>query len=202
MKHHFIIFLLLGIQSFFFISCKKETVPQINDSEVVKEKPAISASTETATIQTKYGNIKIRLFKDVAPKHVESFVSLAKKGFFDGTTFHRVIPNFMIQGGDPLSKNPNQRSMHGTGGPGYTVPAEFSSLNHNRGIVSAARSQDPDSAGSQFFICVKESPFLDGKYSIFGEVLEGMEVVDKIVNEPRDANDNPLERIEMKVLLE
>ncbi len=202
MKHNLTIFLLLSVQSFFTIGCEKEALPQTNDNEVTKDKPTTSVSADTATIQTKYGNIKLRLFKNVAPKHVESFVSLAQKGFFDGTTFHRVIPNFMIQGGDPLSKDANRRNMHGTGGPGYTVPAEFSSMSHKRGILSAARSQDPNSAGSQFFICVKDSPFLDNKYSIFGEVMEGMEVVDKIVNEPRDPNDNPLDRIEMKVLVE
>ncbi|MDH4184557.1 MAG: peptidylprolyl isomerase, partial [Nitrospinota bacterium] len=122
--------------------------------------------------------------------------------FYDGTTFHRVIPGFMIQGGDPNSKDAGNRSLHGTGGPGYTVPAEFNARSHKRGIVSMARSQSPDSAGSQFFICVADSVFLDGKYTVFGEVVEGMDVADKIVAEPRDRNDNPDNRVEMTITLE
>ena len=107
------------------------------------------------------------------------------------------LPGFMIQGGDPNSKS-EDRSMHGMGGPGYTIKAEFSSTPHNRGVLSMARSQDPDSAGSQFFIVVKDSPFLDNQYTVFGRVIKGMEVVDKIVSEPRDSRDNPDERVEMR----
>lgn len=157
---------------------------------------------EIAVLSTKHGEIKIKFFPDVAPKHVESFKKLASEGFYDGCTFHRVIPGFMIQGGDPNSKNAEARHLHGTGGPGYTVPAEFSDKQHMRGIVSAARSAQPDSAGSQFFICVANSPWLDGQYSVFGEVIEGMEVADKIVDEARDPRDNPVDRIEMTVKIE
>ncbi len=153
-------------------------------------------------ISTRHGNIKIKLLPEIAPKHVESFIKLAKDGFYNGTTFHRVIPDFMIQGGDPLSQDPENKDLHGTGGPGYTIPAEFSDKKHKRGIVSAARAQDPNSAGSQFFICVKDSPWLDKQYSIFGEVVEGIDVADKIVNEPRDRRDNPNERVEMKIIIE
>jgi peptidyl-prolyl cis-trans isomerase B (cyclophilin B) len=155
-------------------------------------------SMTKATIETKYGNITLKFFPDVAPGHVNNFIELAKKGFYDGTTFHRVIPGFMIQGGDPNSKNPD-KSMHGMGGPGYTIKAEFNEKPHKRGTLSMARAQSPDSAGSQFFICVKDSPFLDRQYTVFGEVESGMEVVDKIVSQPRDPRDNPNERIEMKV---
>ena len=155
-------------------------------------------SETTAIIETKFGNIELRFFPDVAPNHVNNFIELAKKGFYDGTLFHRVIPKFMIQGGDPNSKNPD-RSMHGTGGPGHTVKAEFSSKPHKRGTLSMARSANPDSAGSQFFICVAEASSLNNKYTVFGEVASGVEVVDKIVSQPRDARDNPNERIEMKV---
>ncbi len=151
-----------------------------------------------AVIETRFGNIEIRFFPEVAPNHVNSFIDLSKKGFYDGTTFHRVIPKFMIQGGDPNSKNPD-RSTHGTGGPGYTVKAEFNAKPHKRGTLSMARSGHPDSAGSQFFICVADSSFLDRQYTVFGEVVTGMEVVDQIVSQSRDKNDNPLERIEMKV---
>ena len=137
---------------------------------------------------------------DKAPGHVKNFKDLAKKGFYNGTTFHRVIPGFMIQGGDSFSKEePNNRIKHGMGGPGYTIKAEFNDTPHKRGILSMARAQDPDSAGSQFYIVVKDSFFLDGKYTAFGKVLSGMDVADKIVNVPRDQRDNPNERIEMKV---
>jgi len=159
----------------------------------------IKKMSETrAIIETKFGNIELRFFPDVAPQHVDNFIDLAKKGVFDGTTFHRVIPKFMIQGGDPNSKNPD-RSKHGTGGPGYTIKAEFNEKPHKRGTLSMARAAHPDSAGSQFFICVADSFFLDKKYTAFGEVVSGMEVADKIVSQPRDKMDNPNERIEMKV---
>jgi len=155
-------------------------------------------SDTKAVLETKFGNITLKLFPDVAPGHVRNFVDLAKKGFYDGTTFHRVIPGFMIQGGDPNSKDAN-KSKHGTGGPGYTIKAEFNARPHKRGTLSMARSQSPDSAGSQFFICVKDSAFLDRQYTVFGEVESGLEAVDAIVSQPRDPNDNPNERIEMKV---
>jgi peptidyl-prolyl cis-trans isomerase B (cyclophilin B) len=151
-----------------------------------------------AVIETKFGNMEIRFFPDVAPKHVNNFIELAKKGFYDGTIFHRVIPGFMIQGGDPNSKSPD-KSTHGMGGPGYTVKAEFNEKHHKKGTLSMARSGHPDSAGSQFFICVADAPFLDRQYTVFGEVVSGMEVADKIVSQPRDARDNPNERIEMKI---
>lgn len=152
-----------------------------------------------AILKTKFGEMEIVLFPDLAPKHVESFVKLAKSGFFNGTIFHRVIPGFMIQGGDPLTKDPSNRSKYGTGGPGYTLPAEFSRVPHEKGILSAARTADPNSAGSQFFIMVDKAPHLDGQYTIFGEVVKGVEVADTIVNQPRDLRDNPLERIEMTI---
>ncbi len=152
-----------------------------------------------AIIKTKHGEIELRFFLDRAPKHVENFLTLAKAGFYDKTIFHRVIPGFMIQGGDPNTKDPNKKHLYGTGGPGYGVKAEFNSTPHSRGILSMARSQDPDSAGSQFYIVVSDSPFLDNKYTVFGEVVKGMEVADKIVNEPRDRKDVPFGRIEMTV---
>ena len=149
-------------------------------------------------IETKFGNIELRFFPEVAPNHVNNFIELAKKGFYDGTTFHRVIPGFMIQGGDPNSKNPD-RSTHGMGGPGYTLKAEFNEKPHKKGVLSMARAGHPDSAGSQFFICVADASFLDRKYSLFGEVVSGMDAAEKIVNQPRDQKDNPKERIEVKV---
>jgi len=159
---------------------------------------AVVSAQEIAVIETKFGKIEMEFFEDKAPGHVKNFKDLAKKGFYDGTIFHRVIPGFMIQGGDPNTKS-DDRSAHGMGGPGYSINAEFNDTLHKRGILSMARSQDPNSAGSQFFIVVKKSSFLDGKYTAFGKVLSGMAVADQIVNAPRDKRDNPDERIEMKV---
>lgn len=159
---------------------------------------AVVSAQEIAVIETKFGKIEMELFADKAPGHVKNFKDLAKKGFYDGTIFHRVIPGFMIQGGDPNTKS-DDRATHGMGGPGHSINAEFNDTLHKRGILSMARSQDPNSAGSQFFIVVKKSSFLDGKYTAFGKVLSGMAVADQIVNAPRDKRDNPDERIEMKV---
>lgn len=150
----------------------------------------------TANIETSFGKISFKLLPDLAPETVRNFEKLAKDEFYDGTLFHRVIPGFMIQGGDPNTKTDNKSSW-GTGGPGYNVKAEFNSRSHLRGIVSMARAQDPDSAGSQFFIVTADSTFLDRQYTVFGEVIEGMDVADKIVNLERDGNDCPLEKAEM-----
>ena len=158
-------------------------------------------SSEIAVIETSLGNIEFEFFDDKAPGHVKNFKDLANDEFYNGTIFHRVIPGFMVQGGDPNTKS-DDRSTHGTGGPGHTIKAEFNDETHARGIISMARSQDPDSAGSQFFVVVKDSDFLDGQYTAFGKVTSGMDVADKIVNSPRDSNDNPNERIEMKVTIE
>ena len=159
---------------------------------------ATASAKEIAVIETNLGKIEVEFFEDKAPGHVKNFKDLAKKGFYDGVTFHRVIPGFMIQGGDPNTKN-NDRSNHGMGGPGYSIKAEFNDTLHKRGVLSMARSQDPNSGGSQFFIVVEDSNFLDGKYTAFGKVLSGMSVADTIVNVPRDPKDNPNKRVEMKV---
>jgi peptidyl-prolyl cis-trans isomerase B (cyclophilin B) len=156
----------------------------------------------TANIETNHGKISFELLPDLAPETVRNFEKLTKDGFYDGTLFHRVIPGFMIQGGDPNTKTDNKGSW-GMGGPGYNVKAEFSSRSHLRGIVSMARAQDPDSAGSQFFIVTSDSAFLDRQYTVFGQVKEGMDVADKIVNMEKDGNDCPLEKVVMtKVTLE
>jgi peptidyl-prolyl cis-trans isomerase B (cyclophilin B) len=153
-----------------------------------------------AIVDTKFGEIEIEFLPDKAPGHVDNFLALARRGFYDGTTFHRVIPGFMIQGGDPNTRDAGApRDVHGTGGPGYTIKAEFNDVSHKRGVVSMARSQQPDSAGCQFFICVKDSLFLDRQYTAFGRVVRGMDAVDAIVGAKRDARDNPVERIDMKV---
>lgn len=150
----------------------------------------------TAIIETNLGTIVFKLLPDLAPETVRNFEKLARDKFYNGTLFHRVIPGFMIQGGDPNTKSGNKNTW-GTGGPGHTIKAEFSSRSHHRGIVSMARAQDPNSAGSQFFIVTTDSTFLDRQYTVFGEVIEGMDVADKIVNLQRDRNDCPLEEVKM-----
>ncbi|MBZ0220879.1 MAG: peptidylprolyl isomerase [Candidatus Methylomirabilis sp.] len=169
-----------------------------------------SKREKRAIIETAYGNIEILLFPDVAPRHVENFVRLAKEGFYDGTLFHEAIPGLKIQGGDPYTKaSPGtytgccpRKSRYGLTVLPWTVPAEFSKVPHKRGIVSMARFEDdPDSAGSQFFIVLKDSSSLDGKYTVFGEVTSGMEVADRIAALPKDEGypDLPEERVEMRV---
>jgi peptidyl-prolyl cis-trans isomerase B (cyclophilin B) len=158
------------------------------------------ATTPRAVISTRFGEIEIEFLADKAPGHVNNFLTLARKGTYDGTIFHRVIPGFMIQGGDPQTKDPKlARTRCGTGGPGYTIKAEFNDTRHARGVVSMARAQDPDSAGSQFFICVADSFFLDRQYTAFGRIVRGMEAADQIVALPRDRADNPNERVDMTV---
>jgi peptidyl-prolyl cis-trans isomerase B (cyclophilin B) len=154
-----------------------------------------------AIIKTKFGDMDIVFFPEKAPKHVENFIALAKSGFYNGTIFHRVIPGFMIQGGDPNTKDLNKPETYGQGGPSQRLKAEFNDIPHRRGILSMARTSDPNSAGSQFFIVVKDSNFLDGQYTVFGEVVKGMEVVDKIVSLPKNSRDLPTERAEMTVVV-
>jgi peptidyl-prolyl cis-trans isomerase B (cyclophilin B) len=189
--------LKLGIWLAAWLLCIHSAHAQTKDPTFTREEIKKMAET-TAVIETKFGNLELKFFPDVAPNHVKNFIDLAKKGFYDGTVFHRVIPGFMIQGGDPNTKNPD-RSKHGMGGPGYMVKAEFSDKPHKRGTLSMARAADPNSAGSQFFICVAPASFLDKQYTVFGEVVSGMEAADKIVSAPRDKRDNPNERMEMKV---
>lgn len=160
-----------------------------------------------ATIITKFGEITIRFYPEEAPRHVENFINLAKLGFYNGTTFHRVVPGFIIQGGDPLSKEAD-RKLHGTGGPGYWLNPELNDRPHKRGAVSMAKvpresnsTRDFNDSGSQFFICVADASGLDRRYTVFGEVFRGMDVVDKIVAVPRDEFDNPLEPITMTVVV-
>lgn len=154
----------------------------------------------TVTQGTKtLGIITFKLWPEQAPLHAAFMDARIREGFYDGSAFHRVIPGFVIQGGDPNSKD-GPRETWGTGGYKETVKAEFSKAGqHKRGVFSAARTNDPNSFGGQFFICVADTPFLDTQYSAFGEVVSGMEVVDTIVNSPRDARDNPLEKITMTI---
>lgn len=185
---------------------RKQAQEQQTKKEARSKVETNSGSGETVvTLTTKFGSIKIKLY-DETPKHKENFLKLVKEGFYNGTTFHRVIPNFMIQGGDPNTKDKSSdKSTHGTGGPGYTIPAEINpNLKHFRGAVAAARLGDnvnpkKESSGSQFYIAAADIHFLDNNYTVFGEVVEGMDVADKIVNQKRDQRDNPLERTEMTI---
>jgi len=145
---------------------------------------------KVAELHTTEGEIDIRFFPDVAPNHVKNFIDLAEKGFYNGSKFHRVIPGFMIQGGDPNTIGGSPHTW-GTGGAEKNLRAEFNSVSHKRGIVSMARSNDPHSASSQFFIVVADSKFLDKQYTVFGQVTKGMDVADKIVGAKRDRNDRP-----------
>ncbi len=142
------------------------------------------ANNEVAVIKTSLGEMVVAFWPDVAPKTVDNFKSLAQKGFYDGTCFHRIVKGFMIQGGDPLTKDPAEEHRWGTGDPGYKVKAEFNAKPHVRGVLSMARSQDPNSAGSQFFICLADARFLDRQYTAFGEVLKGDDVLGKIGETP------------------
>lgn len=186
-----LLFILISLTTYQFLLSKD--INQIND----EPKPHYLISvTQDGTI---LGDIEIETFPDIAPKHCHNLDSLVAIEFYDGTAFHRVIPNFMIQGGDPNSKD-KPKNTWDYGDPSQTtVPAEFSSLKHLRGTLSAARANDPNSATSQFFICVVPCPWLDNQYSIYGQVVNGMETVDKIVNTPRDGNDNPINKVEMKI---
>lgn len=139
-----------------------------------------SSQKEVAVIKTSDGEMVAEFWSDVAPNTVENFKKLAKSGFYDGTAFHRIVKGFMIQGGDPLTKDPSKESRWGTGDPGYKIKAEFNDKIHDKGVLSMARSQDPDSAGSQFFICLGRAPHLDRQYTAFGKVIKGLDVLTKI----------------------
>jgi peptidyl-prolyl cis-trans isomerase B (cyclophilin B) len=154
-----------------------------------------SNTNEVALINTTEGSMVIQFWTDAAPNTIANFKKLAEKGFYDGTAFHRVIKGFMIQGGDPLTKDASNESIWGTGDPGYKIKAEFNDHSHQRGVISMARSNDPDSAGSQFFICDGNPTFLDHQYTTFGKLIKGDDVLTKIANTPTHPPDRPDKRI-------
>ncbi len=189
---------LFGIS--FLLACGEKT----------EVKPAYDPPSDPgprAIIKTKFGDMHVKFYPDLAPNHVQNFMKLAKSGFYNGTIFHRVIPGFMIQGGDPNTKDSLKKETYGQGGPKdekgnpILLKPEFSDTPHKRGIVSMARADQPDTAGSQFFIVVENSPFLDRRYTVFGEVIKGLGVADKIVQLPRNERDLPNERVEMTVTI-
>src|SRR5256885_3387144 len=166
--------------------------------EKKKDNSAMSEPKEVAVIKTSEGEMVAEFWPDVAPKTVENFKKLAKSGFYDGTAFHRVIKGFMIQGGDPLTKDESKKARWGTGDPGYKIEAEFNKKSHERGVLSMARSQDPNSAGSQFFICHGAPKFLDGQYTAFGKLIKGDDVLEKIATTKTLPGDRPEKRMNVE----
>ena len=153
-----------------------------------KKETSMSNSNEVAVIKTNEGEMVVEFWTDAAPNTIENFKKLARQGFYDGTIFHRIVKGFMIQGGDPNSKDTAKESSYGQGGPGYEIKAEFNNHSHDRGVLSMARGPDPDSAGSQFFICLAPVRRLDGQYTTFGKLIKGNDVLDKIGNTPVERN--------------
>lgn len=208
MKRLFIFMLTIAATLFVLAACSNDTEEETNDEQVGESEPTIADNpnypadvTENPIVTITMNNdekIVLELEPKVAPNTVANFISLVEDGFYDGLIFHRVIPGFMIQGGDPEG--------NGTGGPGYAIAGEFASngfdnaITHERGVISMARSQSPDSAGSQFFIMAETSPHLDGEYAAFGRVIEGLEVVDAIVSVDRNGSDKPNEPQIMKTV--
>lgn len=182
-------FCLLG-----FVACSENGAVPNNLSN--QKNMSNNTVEEVAVLTTSDGEMVIKFWPEVAPKTVENFKKLAREGFYDGTAFHRVIKGFMIQGGDPLTKDETKRGLWGTGGPGYNIRAEFNTKPHVRGVISMARSQHPDSAGSQFFICHGDARFLDRQYTAFGELIKGDEVLEKIASVPCTGPErsSPIER--------
>jgi peptidyl-prolyl cis-trans isomerase B (cyclophilin B) len=157
-------------------------------AEEKKETSPMNASNEVAVIKTNEGEMVVQFWTDAAPDTIQNFKKLARQGFYDGTIFHRIVKGFMIQGGDPNSKDSAKESSYGQGGPGYQIKAEFNNHSHGRGVISMARGPDPDSAGSQFFICLAPVRRLDGQYTTFGKLIKGDDVLDKIGNTPVEGN--------------
>ncbi len=183
-------------------SCTAADDKKADTNETKKENKPVTTN-EVAVIKTTAGEMTVEFWPDVAPKTVENFKTLAKKGFYDGTAFHRIIKGFMIQGGDPLTKDKANEARFGTGDPGYKIKAEFNDRSHQKGVLSMARSADPDSAGSQFFICDGDASFLDRKYTAFGKVTKGLDVLEKIANTPVAAGgggerSKPMQRVEVQ----
>jgi peptidyl-prolyl cis-trans isomerase B (cyclophilin B) len=191
----------LGLSLMAFADDAKKDDAKDKKAEAKEGKKA--DSKEVAVIKTSEGEMVAEFWPDVAPKTVENFKKLARKGFYDGTCFHRVIKGFMIQGGDPLTKDPSQEARWGTGGSGSNIDAEFNNKSHTRGVLSMARSADPNSASSQFFICHGNPTFLDHQYTAFGKLIKGDDVLDKIATtstHPPDRPDKRMEIISIKIV--
>ena len=194
------LFLPLVAAGFTGLFLSTASAQEAKPAEKAGDKPASEAASpkEVAVFKTSAGEMVAEFWPEVAPKTVENFKTLAKKGFYDGTAFHRVIRGFMIQGGDPLTKDTSKEALWGTGDPGYKIKAEFNDRKHVRGVLSMARSQHPDSAGSQFFICHGNPSTLDGQYTAFGKLLKGDDVLEKIATTKTGPNDRPVERVTLE----
>ncbi len=186
--------LVLGLHLASAEESKEKEQPKAASAATQQENKTLNTN-EVAVIKTTEGEMVVEFWPDVAPKTVENFKTLAKKGFYDGTCFHRVIKGFMIQGGDPLTKDASKEAMWGTGGPGYQIKAEFNDRHHDRGVLSMARSANPDSAGSQFFICHGNPRFLDKQYTTFGKLIKGDDVLEKIATTKTHPQDRPDKRM-------
>jgi peptidyl-prolyl cis-trans isomerase B (cyclophilin B) len=171
------------------------TAAETNNAAAPKKEETKPAAKEVAVVKTSEGEMVLEFYPEVAPKHVENFKKLAKQGFYDGQCFHRVIRGFMIQGGDPNTKDDSKKGSWGQGGPGYTINAEFNSKPHVRGTLSMARTSDPNSAGSQFFICHGSPRQLDNQYTVFGKLIKGDDVLEKIATTPTEGSDRPVKRM-------
>lgn len=171
------------------------TAAETNNAAAPKKEEIKPAAKEVAVVKTSEGEMVLEFYPEVAPKHVENFKKLAKQGFYDGQCFHRVIRGFMIQGGDPNTKDDSKKGSWGMGGPGYTINAEFNSKPHVRGTLSMARTSDPNSAGSQFFICHGNPRQLDNQYTVFGKLIKGDDVLEKIATTPTEGSDRPVKRM-------
>jgi peptidyl-prolyl cis-trans isomerase B (cyclophilin B) len=189
--------LALGLGSMMARAAEPKEEGKATEKKAEAKEEKGGTSKEVAVIKTSEGEMVAEFFPDVAPKTVENFKTLAKKAYFDGTCFHRVIKGFMIQGGDPLTKDPAKEGQWGTGGPGYTIKAEFNDKPHTRGTLSMARTADPNSGGSQFFICHGEPRQLDHQYTVFGKLIKGDDVLEKIATTPTHPPDRPDKRMEI-----
>ena len=199
--------LFLALLGFLAASCSNEKPSAAPVAPPVTPAPAAAATSapdifgttnDVAVVTTSEGVMVLEFYPDVAPNHVENFKKLARSAFYDGQCFHRVIKGFMIQGGDPNTKDETKKDMWGMGGPGYAINAEFNSKHHARGILSMARTMDPNSAGSQFFICHGDCGQLDNQYTVFGNLIKGFDVLDKIATTPTGEQDRPLTRMNIE----
>ncbi len=194
--------LTLGLAAGCAEDTKNQETQKATPKTESKENRMSANNNEVAVIKTSAGEMVLGFWPEVAPRTVENFKKLAREGFYDGTCFHRIVKGFMIQGGDPLTKDPGKEALWGTGDPGYKIPAEFNDRSHQRGVISMARSNDPNSAGSQFFICDGDASFLDHKYTAFGKLIKGEDVLSKIANTPvvpsrSGENSKPTQRVEV-----
>ena len=185
------------------VACAATLMLALIGNDIGAQEPKLTAATnEVAVIKTSEGDMVVQFWTDAAPTTIENFKKLAKQGFYNGTIFHRIRKGFMIQGGDPNSKDPGKEDKYGEGGPGYKIKAEFNDHSHERGVISMARDPDPDSAGSQFFICLGPVTRLDHQYTTFGKLIKGDDVLEKIGNTPVTLSHAEMSKPTTRVVIE